>query len=61
MVVGAGRLERGAVGVDKGPARCPEDVSDLEILERPRFNDPESGCIELVRAEAASWLIVSGP
>ena len=41
MVVGGDCLERRGVGVGKGPAGRPEDVPDLEILERPRFDDRE--------------------
>jgi hypothetical protein len=47
MVVGGDCLERRGVGVCKGPAGRPEDVPDLEILERPRFDDREGGLIEL--------------
>jgi hypothetical protein len=43
------------VGVGKGPAGRPEDVPDLEIFERPRFDDREGGWIELVRA-GGGWL-----
>ena len=43
-------LERRGVGVGLGPAGRPEDVADLEILERPRLDDRECRWIELVRA-----------
>jgi hypothetical protein len=56
MVVGGHGLERRGVGVGKGPAGRPEDVPDLEILERPRFDDREGGWIELVWA-GGGWLL----
>jgi hypothetical protein len=53
MVVGGDCLERRGVGVGQGPAGRPEDVPDLEILERLRFDDREGGRIELVRRRLA--------
>jgi len=54
VVVGRDRLERRGVGVGQGPTGRPEDVPDLEILERLRFDDHERRRIELVRA--GGWL-----
>ena len=55
MVVGGDRLERRGVGVGQRPAGRPEDVPDLEVLERSRFDDREGSRIELVRA-GGGWL-----